>query len=196
MCAKTLLTLAAALAMAASAGACASRRAAAPVAGTTTTAAGEAGTSTLPPGSGPGQAGDLAGAPGAGGPGGASAGAGPGSQQDFIVAAGERVFFDTDSYSLREDALPVIAAQAQWLQRNPAVRVIVEGNADERGTREYNLGLGARRAATVRQHLIERGVPAGRIETISYGKERPIDPGLEEAAHQRNRNARTNFQGG
>lgn len=199
---KTLLTLAAALALTVSAGACASRRTpAAPGAvagapGSDPAAVGDP--SGAGPGGAPGQAGAQGGpgASGAAGPVGAAGAPAPGSQQEFVISAGERVYFDTDSYQLREDALPVLAAQAQWLQRNPAVQVIIEGNADERGTREYNLGLGARRAAAVAQRLVENGVAAARIATVSYGKERPIDGGSDESAWQRNRNARTNFQGG
>jgi len=82
-------------------------------------------------------------------------------------------------------------AQAQWLQRYPQVTVRIEGNADERGTREYNLALAARRAESVRNYLVDRGIPAGRIDTISYGKERPIAEGSNEAAWARNRNAHT-----
>ena len=123
-------------------------------------------------------------------------GVAPGSVQDFVVNVGERVYFDTDQYTVRSDAQPVLAAQAQWLNRNPNVRVIIEGNADERGTREYNLALGARRAQAVRDALISGGVAASRIETVSYGKERPIDPGSGEEAYARNRNARTNITGG
>jgi len=115
----------------------------------------------------------------------------PGSVQDFVINVGELVYFDLDSSSLRDDARPVLDAQANWLRRYPAVRVRIEGNCDERGTREYNFALGARRASTVRDYLVGRGVAAGRIETISYGKERPIDPGSNEEAWSRNRNART-----
>jgi peptidoglycan-associated lipoprotein len=85
----------------------------------------------------------------------------------------------------------VLAAQAQWLSRYPAVRVRIEGNADERGTREYNLALGARRANAVRDFLVSQGVSGARIETLSYGKERPIDAGSSEDAWAKNRNART-----
>ena len=120
----------------------------------------------------------------------------PGSRQDFVVSAGDRVYFDTDSYSLRDDAGPVLDAQAAWLARYPGVQVIIEGNADERGTREYNIGLGARRANAVRDYLISRGVAAGRIETVSYGKERPIDGGSGEEAWARNRNAHTEITSG
>ncbi len=115
----------------------------------------------------------------------------PGSQQDFVVNVGDRIYFDLDSYEVRPEAMPRLDAQAQWLQRYPSVTVRIEGNADERGTREYNLALGARRAESVRTYLINRGIPAGRIDTISFGKERPIAEGSNEDAFARNRNAHT-----
>jgi peptidoglycan-associated lipoprotein len=115
----------------------------------------------------------------------------PGSAQDFVINAGELVYFDLDSISLRADAKPVLDAQAAWLRRWSAVRVRIEGNCDERGTREYNFALGARRANAVKEYLVAHGVPASRIDTISYGKERPIDPGSNEEAWARNRNGRT-----
>ena len=115
----------------------------------------------------------------------------PGSEQDFVVNVGDRVYFDLDSYQIKPEAFARLNAQAQWLQRYPGVRVRIEGNADERGTREYNLALGARRAESVRAYLVERGVAAGRIDTISYGKERPIAEGSNEEAWARNRNAGT-----
>ncbi|MET0337746.1 MAG: peptidoglycan-associated lipoprotein Pal [Caulobacter sp.] len=118
-------------------------------------------------------------------------GAIPGSVQDFVVNVGDRVYFDLDSYSVRADAEPVLAGQAAWLARYPAVKIRIEGNADERGTREYNLALGARRANSVRDFLVARGVSAARIETISYGKERPIDGGSGEDSWAKNRNAGT-----
>ena len=115
----------------------------------------------------------------------------PGSMQDFVINIGERIYFDTDEYVVRSDAQPVLAAQAQWLNRYQGVRVRIEGNADERGTREYNLALGARRANAVRDFLVRQGVSGARIETLSYGKERPIDAGSSEEAWAKNRNART-----
>ena len=118
-------------------------------------------------------------------------GALPGSEQDFVINVGDRVYFDLDSYSVRDDAAPVLDAQAGWLNKYPAVMVRIEGNADERGTREYNLGLGSRRANAIRDYLVNRGVASSRIATISYGKERPIDPGTSEDAYQRNRNGHT-----
>jgi peptidoglycan-associated lipoprotein len=120
----------------------------------------------------------------------------PGSMQDFVVNAGDRVYFDLDQSTLRSDALPVLARQAAWLNRYPQVMVRIEGNADERGTREYNLALGARRAESVRAYLASQGVAAGRITTISYGKERPIDPGSNEEAWARNRNSHTAITSG
>ena len=120
----------------------------------------------------------------------------PGSIQDFTVNVGDRVYFDLDSYSVRADAGPLLDAQAAWLVRYPNVQIRIEGNADERGTREYNLALGSRRANSVREHLVSRGVAPSRISTVSFGKERPIDPGSSEEAFQRNRNARTAIVGG
>ncbi len=107
---------------------------------------------------------------GAGGAGAAT----PGSSQDFTVNVGDRIFFDTDSTSIRADAQQTLDRQAQWLSRYPRYAITVEGHADERGTREYNLALGARRAAATRDYLASRGVPANRMKTISYGKERPV----------------------
>ena len=115
----------------------------------------------------------------------------PGTVQDFVINIGERIYFDTDQYEIRSDAQPTLAAQAQWLNRYSAVRVRIEGNADERGTREYNLALGARRANAVREFLVAQGVSGSRIETLSYGKEKPIDGGSGEEAWAKNRNART-----
>ena len=120
----------------------------------------------------------------------------PGTIQDFVVNVGDRVYFDLDSYSVRPEAQPRLDAQAAWLARYPQVTVRIEGNADERGTREYNLALGSRRANSVREHLVSRGVAPSRISTVSFGKERPIDPGTTEEAFQQNRNARTAIVGG
>ena len=115
----------------------------------------------------------------------------PGSAQDFVVNVGDRVYFDTDSHDVRDDARPLLDAQSTWLRRYGAVAVRIEGNADERGTREYNLALGARRANSVRDYLIAQGVTADRIATISFGKESPLDAGSGEASWDKNRNART-----
>jgi len=115
----------------------------------------------------------------------------PGSEQDFVVNIGDRVYFDLDSFTIRSEAYPRLDAQVAWLQRYPGVTVRIEGNADERGTREYNIALGARRAESVRSYLVDHGVSPGRIDTISYGKERPIAAGSNEDAWARNRNAHT-----
>jgi peptidoglycan-associated lipoprotein len=98
----------------------------------------------------------------------------PGSTQEFTVAVGDRIFFDTDSSAIRADAQQTLARQAQWLAKYSNYAVTIEGHADERGTREYNLALSARRAAATRDYLVGLGVPAGRLKTISYGKERPV----------------------
>jgi peptidoglycan-associated lipoprotein len=104
----------------------------------------------------------------------AGSGATPGSQQDFVVNVGDRVFFEADSSELTPQSLQTLEKQAQWLQAYSQYSFIVEGHADERGTREYNIALGARRAQTVREYLTSRGVQAHRMRTISYGKERPV----------------------
>ncbi len=117
--------------------------------------------------------------------------AAPGSAQDFVITAGDRIFFDFDAYSIRPDAADILARQANWLNRYSAVQVRVEGNCDDRGTREYNFALGARRAESVKEYLVAHGVDAGRITTVSYGKERPIDPGDAEDAWAKNRNGHT-----
>jgi len=115
----------------------------------------------------------------------------PGSERDFTVNVGDRVYFDYDMYAIRSDATPLLEAQSSWLKRYPAVQVRIEGNCDERGTQEYNLALGARRANAVRDYLVSHGVVAGRITTVSYGKEKPIDTGAGEVAEGHNRNAHT-----
>ena len=98
----------------------------------------------------------------------------PGSQQDFVVNVGDRVFFETDSSELTDQARATLDKQAQWLNNYNRYAFTIEGHADERGTREYNIALGARRSETVRQYLVSRGVSAQRMRTISYGKERPV----------------------
>jgi peptidoglycan-associated lipoprotein len=120
----------------------------------------------------------------------------PGSMQDFVINAGDRVYFDFDAYAIRSDAQNILAQQATWLNRYPAVQVRIEGNCDERGTREYNLALGARRANSIREFLIAHGVSGDRITTVSYGKERPIDPGTGEEAWSHNRNGHTQITSG
>lgn len=99
----------------------------------------------------------------------------------------DRVFFDTDQHDLQETARATIQAWSQWLKAHPGATVLVEGHCDERGTREYNLALGARRATSVRNYLIALGIQASRIRTISYGKERPAEPGSTDDAWAKNR---------
>ena len=149
-------------------------------------------TGPAPPIPPPRATGPYSGGYGAGAPeGGVSSQALPSTERDFVINVGDRVYFDFDQAQIRADAEPVLAGQARWLDSYPDVRVRIEGNADERGTREYNFALGARRADAVKAFLMDHGVNAGRISTISYGKEQPIDPGHDEQAWAKNRNAHT-----
>ena len=111
----------------------------------------------------------------------------PGSVEDLVVNVGDRVFFDFDKSNVRPDAAEILNRQAAWLNKFPNHLVVIEGHCDERGTREYNLALGDRRANAVREYLISVGVSTNRIETISYGKERPAVVGSTEAAWSQNR---------
>jgi peptidoglycan-associated lipoprotein len=111
----------------------------------------------------------------------------PGSVEEFQVSVGDRVFFDYDSYEIRPDAQDTLQKQAAWLQQYGQYTVTIEGHCDERGTREYNLALGERRANSVKNYLVALGVNANRIQTISYGKERPENPGQDEIAFSQNR---------
>jgi peptidoglycan-associated lipoprotein len=114
----------------------------------------------------------------------------PGSAADFVAQAGsDHVLFGYDSYELDEEARAILGKQAEWLARYPQVRVTVEGHSDERGTREYNLALGDRRASAAKNFLAAQGVDPGRMTTISYGKERPAVDGTDEAAYAQNRRA-------
>jgi len=130
------------------------------------------------------------GGPGMGGMSGAPS-YGPGSQQDLAATAGDRIFFAFDSSDVSSEAQQTLRRQAQWLQRYPNVSVTIEGHCDERGTREYNLALGERRAQAAKNVLVALGVPASRLSTISYGKERPAVPGSSEDAYAQNRRAVT-----
>ena len=120
----------------------------------------------------------------------------PGSAEDLRVNVGDTVHFAFDQYNVEESDKALLGRQAAWLQRYPAVRVTIEGHADERGTREYNLALGARRANAVREYLVSQGVSTGRIETISYGKERPICTSSDEGCWAQNRRGVTIVSGG
>ncbi|HEY1540775.1 MAG TPA: peptidoglycan-associated lipoprotein Pal [Xanthobacteraceae bacterium] len=115
----------------------------------------------------------------------------PGSQQDFVVNVGDRVFFDTDSTDLSPQARTTLDKQAQWLSQYNRYSFTIEGHADERGTREYNIALGARRAQTVREYLVSRGIEAQRMRTISYGKERPVAVCNDISCWSQNRRAVT-----
>ena len=115
----------------------------------------------------------------------------PGSQQDFIVNVGDRVFFETDSSELTPQSRATLDKQAQWLNQYANYAFTIEGHADERGTREYNIALGARRAQTVREYLVSRGVQAQRMHTISYGKERPVAVCNDISCWSQNRRAVT-----
>ena len=118
----------------------------------------------------------------------------PGSVADFRQNVGDRVFFDTDQSSIREDGRQTLARQAEWLKKYTNYQITIAGHCDERGTREYNLALGERRANAAKQFLVAQGIPAQRIQTISYGKERPDPVGSDEAAWSRNRRAVTELQ--
>ncbi len=148
--------------------------------------------------SGSGTASGTGGATGTGGyVGGGAAGAStaaPGSEEDLVQAAGDRIFFDTDRNSLTPQAQATLDRQAGWLQHYPQVNIWVAGNCDERGTEEYNLALGARRASADRDYLVAHGIDRRRIETISYGKSRPIDGGSTPEAWAQNRNAITSVK--
>lgn len=115
----------------------------------------------------------------------------PGSQDDLTVNVGDRVFFGYDRYDLTPDAQRTLEMQAEWMKRYPGVSITVEGHCDERGTREYNLALGERRANSVRNYLVALGIDADRINIISYGKERPAVVGTGASVWSQNRRAVT-----
>jgi peptidoglycan-associated lipoprotein len=118
----------------------------------------------------------------------------PGSQQEFLVSVGDRVFFETDSSNLTPTAQATLDKQAAWLQRYSNYRILLEGHADERGTREYNIALGARRAAVVINYLVSKGVPSQRITSKSFGKERPVAICNDISCWSQNRRAVTVVQ--
>jgi peptidoglycan-associated lipoprotein len=120
----------------------------------------------------------------------------PGSEQDFAVNVGDRVYFENDQSTLAPEAQETLRRQAQWLNQYPGIMVQVEGHADERGTREYNIALSARRATAAREFLIAQGVEASRISSIAYGKERPAALCDAEQCWSQNRRAVTVITGG
>ena len=115
----------------------------------------------------------------------------PGSQQDFVVNVGDRVFFESDQTDLTPQSRATLDKQVQWLQQYSQYTFTIEGHADERGTREYNIGLGSRRAQTVREYLASRGINPQRMRTISYGKERPVAVCNDISCWSQNRRAVT-----
>lgn len=152
------------------------------LAGLTLTACASKAPKQLPPDPGPATATD-----------GTQQGPVPGSQADFVQFSRgqDTVYFDTDRYNIDSEDAAALATQAQWLMRYPAKRATLEGHCDERGTREYNLALGDRRATAAKNFLAGQGVDAGRMTTISYGRERPAVEGADEAAWAQNRRAVT-----
>lgn len=143
-----------------------------------------------------------AGADGAGGAGGYIDSTGLGDPSDprsiayFNQTVGDKILFAVDQSTLSPEARTILSGQAGWLNQNPAYAIIIEGHADEQGTREYNLALGARRAAAVQQYLISQGVGGDRMKTISYGKERPLEVCSDEACYSKNRRAVTVLSAG
>jgi peptidoglycan-associated lipoprotein len=120
----------------------------------------------------------------------------PGSAQDFKVNVGDTVHFALNQYNIEDNDKNTLSKQAAWLARYPTVRLIIEGHCDERGTREYNLALGARRANAIKEYLVAQGVSAGRLETVSYGKERPICTESNEECWAQNRRGVSVIAGG
>jgi peptidoglycan-associated lipoprotein len=118
----------------------------------------------------------------------------PGSQEDLVANVGDRVFFDFNASTLRADAKGTLDKQSAWLAKYGSVNVQVAGNCDERGTEEYNIALGQRRANAAAAYLKAKGVAAGRLSTISYGKDRPTAQGSDEQAWAQNRNAITSVR--
>ena len=120
----------------------------------------------------------------------------PGSAEDLKVNVGDTVHFEYDQYAVTDEGRAVLQRQAAWLAKYPSVRITVEGPCDERGTREYNLALGARRANAVKEYLVSLGVSSGRLDTISYGKERPICTESDESCYAQNRRGVSTVTGG
>lgn len=120
----------------------------------------------------------------------------PGTSQDFVVNVGDRVFFTTDSTSLNNQARETLNRQAQWLRLYPQYSAVIEGHADERGTREYNLGLSARRANVARDYLVSQGISSSRLRTNAYGRERPVAVCDDESCWSQNRRSVTAISSG
>ena len=131
------------------------------------------------------------GANGSGGRGGKAGAAREGTQEDLVVNVGDRVFFNLDKSDLSSEAQATLDRQATWLKKYPNTKVTIEGHCDERGTREYNVALGERRATAAKNYLVAAGIAAARISTVSYGKERPAVVGSNDSAWAQNRRAVT-----
>ena len=119
----------------------------------------------------------------------------PGSPRDFAVNAGDLVYFSTDNVELSPEAQQTVANQARWLKQYSQYTITIEGHADERGTREYNIALGAKRAQAVRNYLVQNGINAARVRTVSYGKERPVAVCNDISCWSQNRRAQTVLNG-
>ena len=145
-------------------------------------------------GSGGASSGSGAGYGQPGGPEPSAGSATPGSEEDLVQSAGDRIYFATDRNTLDDEAKPILDRQIDWLQRYPQVNVWIAGNCDERGTEEYNLALGERRAFADRDYLLAHGIARTRIETISYGRSRPVDGVSTPEAWAKNRNAITSVR--
>ena len=137
---------------------------------------------------------DTSGVAGNGATGNSTSGVVPGSQEDLVANVGDRVFYALNESSLSGDARGTLDRQSAWLGRYPQDAVQLAGNCDERGTEEFNIALGARRANAARDYLVAHGVASSRISTISYGKDRPTALGSDESAYQQNRNAITSVR--
>jgi peptidoglycan-associated lipoprotein len=129
------------------------------------------------------------------GSGAGATGAAPGSEQDLVANVGDRVFFAFNQSTLSSDADATLGRQSAWLAKYPSVNILVAGNCDERGTETYNLALGQKRADAARDYLVSQGVATARIQTVSYGKDKPVASGNDDASYQQNRNAITSVQG-
>ena len=137
---------------------------------------------------------DTSGVAGNGAVAGGTSGAVPGSEEDLVANVGDRVFYALNESSLSGDARGTLDRQSAWLGRYPQDAVQIAGNCDERGTEEFNIALGARRANAARDYLVAHGVASSRVTTISYGKDRPTALGSDESAYQQNRNAITSVR--
>jgi peptidoglycan-associated lipoprotein len=124
-----------------------------------------------------------------------TSGPAPGSEEDLVANVGDRVFYGYNQSSISGESSTTLDHQGAWLGKYPQIAVLVAGNCDQRGTEQYNLGLGQRRADAARDYLVSKGVDGSRIQTISYGKDRPVAQGDDEQSYQQNRNAITSVQG-